>query len=93
MQKSIPHFICPCPTDGCKGLIDSKFYCNLCETSICKRCRLLLDGEEKHECDEEIVKTVKLLRGDTKACPKCATPNLQNRWVRPNVVHSMPNSV
>ena len=72
--KSIPHFICPCPTDGCKGLIDSKFYCNLCETSICKRCRLLLDGEEKHECDEEIVKTVKLLRGDTKACPKCATP-------------------
>ena len=72
--KSIPRFICPCPTDGCKGLIDSNFFCNLCETSICRRWRLLLNEEEKHECDEEVVATVKLLRGDTKSCPKCATP-------------------
>ena len=72
--KAIPHFICPCPTDGCKGLVDSKFFCNLCETSVCRRCRILLDEEEKHECDEEVVKTIKLLRGDTKACPNCATP-------------------
>ena len=70
----IPHFICPCPTGGCKGLVDSKFYCNLCENSICRRCRIPLKEEEKHECDEEVIETVKLLRGDTKPCPKCATP-------------------
>ncbi len=72
--KTIPHFICPCPTEECKGLIDSKFFCNLCETTICRRCRVLLDREEKHECDEVTVQTVKLLRGDTKACPNCAIP-------------------
>ena len=72
--KEIPRFICPCPTGKCKGLIDSKFFCNLCETSICRRCRILLNEEEKHECDEKVVETIKLLRGDTKACPRCATP-------------------
>ncbi len=71
---AIPHFICPCPTDGCKGLVDSKFYCNLCETSVCRRCRVSLKEEEKHECDEQVIETLKLLRGDTKACPKCAAP-------------------
>ena len=74
VKSIIPHFICPCPTDGCKGLVDSKFYCNLCENSICRRCRIPLKEEEKHECDEEVIETVKLLRGDTKPCPKCATP-------------------
>jgi len=77
--KNIPRFICPCPTDGCKGLIDSKFFCNLCEHSICKHCRVLLSneengGEEKHECNSIMIETVKLLKEDTKSCPKCATP-------------------
>ena len=72
--KAVPHFICPCPTADCKGLVDSKFYCNLCEKTICRRCRVPLKDEEKHECDEQVIETVKLLRGDTKACPKCATP-------------------
>lgn len=79
IRKNIPRFICPCPTDGCKGLIDANFFCNLCEQSICKHCRVLLSngenrGEEKHECNPIIVETVKLLKGDTKSCPKCATP-------------------
>ncbi len=71
--KLMPHFICPCPTEACKGLVDNKFFCNLCETSVCRRCRVSLNKEEKHECDEEVVETIKLLRGDTKACPNCAT--------------------
>ena len=79
IRKNVPQFICPCPTDGCKGLIDSNFFCNLCEQSICKHCRVLLSngekgGDEKHECDPIMIKTVKLLKGDTKSCPKCATP-------------------
>ena len=72
-KKAIPNFICPCPTEGCKGLIDPKFFCNLCETTVCRRCRVRLNREEKHECDEEVIKTIKLLRSDTKACPNCAT--------------------
>jgi len=79
IRKNVPRFICPCPTDGCKGLIDSKFFCNLCEQYICKHCRILLSngekgGDEKHECDPIMIKTVKLLKGDTKSCPTCATP-------------------
>ncbi len=77
-QRPVPQFICPCPTAGCKGLIDSKFFCNLCERSICSHCRISLSreeeaGEQKHECDPSTIKTVKLLKGDTKSCPTCAT--------------------
>ena len=72
-KAKIPRFICPCPTDGCKGLIDSNFFCNLCEQSICRHCHVLVSKEEKHECDSQMVNTVNLLKGDTKSCPKCAT--------------------
>ena len=69
-------FVCPCPDDECKGMIDSrKFACVRCDKKICKSCREPKSGEkdEKHKCDPEIVKNVKFLRQDTKPCPKCAT--------------------
>ena len=67
-----PTFVCPCPDNTCRGMVESKKYaCCQCEKQLCRKCR-----EEKlkdHECDPEILKNVKFLSSDTKPCPKCAT--------------------
>jgi len=66
-------FLCPCPRDGCKGMIDSrKFACVKCEKKICKSCREIKDKDDDHECDPKIVENVKFLKVDTKPCPSCA---------------------
>ncbi|MDB4769399.1 hypothetical protein OAG24_00390 [bacterium] len=63
----------PCPSGECDGLIESISYsCVKCEVKICKKCRVI--KAEKHKCNSEDIETVKLLKSDTKGCPKCARP-------------------
>ena len=64
-------FVRKCPCDGCRGFLSSKWKCGVCEKKICPEC-----NEEKgegHVCDQNNVETVKLLKTDTKSCPKCGT--------------------
>lgn len=66
------NFLCKCPNNNCKGMIESRTRkCVLCMSIICKDCREILS--EEHECNLDTVKTVELLQKDTKGCPKCAT--------------------
>ena len=58
-----------CPIDNCKGFLDSKYDCGLCLNKICKHCMEI--KQEEHECDSEKIETIKLLKKDTKGCPKC----------------------
>ncbi len=67
-------FICPCPRDECRGMINSStFKCVVCEKGICRKCREKRDKEDGHKCDKNTIESVKLMRNDTKPCPKCAT--------------------
>jgi len=62
-------FVRKCPLGNCKGFLNGRFHCELCQKNTCKAC-----NEEKgpgHECDPEAVETMKLLAADTKPCPKC----------------------
>lgn len=64
-------FIRKCPTEECKGFMNEDWFCGLCDRHFCEHC-----NEEKHEghqCDPDAVKTMKLLKKDTKPCPKCGT--------------------
>jgi hypothetical protein len=64
------NLICPCPKESCRGMIDSETArCCICNRKVCIKCREL--RKKGHKCDKEKVKTVKLLKKDTKACPKC----------------------
>lgn len=68
-----PKILCSCPYSDCRGFIMSSNYkCGLCNKKICKDCREPLEAE--HKCDPNTIETVKLLKTDTKPCPKCATP-------------------
>ena len=62
-------FCCKCPIDNCKGFLDSNYICGLCENTICKKCMETKD--ENHECDNDKIETIKLLKKDTRPCPKC----------------------
>ena len=60
-----------CPLDECKGFIDEDWYCGLCQNTFCEQCNELVG--EGHTCNPDSVKTMKLLKRDTKSCPKCGT--------------------
>lgn len=76
--KSKSEFIFKCPVENCNGFLNEKFECGICDNKICKHC-MEIKGEN-HECDEEKKETVKLLRQDTKPCPKCG-----------QLIHKLPN--
>ena len=67
-------FMCPCPRDECRGMIHTiNFKCAVCEKGICRSCREPRDKGDKHKCDKNTIESVKLIRSDSKPCPKCAT--------------------
>jgi hypothetical protein len=64
-------YIGPCPVDECKGYLDDNYKCGLCETEVCKKCRI---PKHEDECNKDMVETVKMLKKETKPCPKCKAP-------------------
>lgn len=64
-------YMFPCPEDECRGYIESKKYnCGICKVKICKKCHTVKDDD--HECVEADIETAKLVKSDTKPCPKCS---------------------
>lgn len=62
----------PCFTIDCKGFLDTNLYCGICNKKYCSDCYELKTTEE-HTCNPEIKDNIKLLKKDTKRCPKCNT--------------------
>lgn len=61
-----------CPDVACKGFLFDDWKCGICRKQFCEACH-----EEKfdgHACNPDTAKTMKLLRKDTKPCPKCNVP-------------------
>ena len=68
--------IMKCPLGECKGFIDGKMYCGICDSHVCKDCHLKKESskDETHQCKEDDVATVAELKRSTKGCPTCHTP-------------------
>lgn len=58
-----------CPIENCNGFLNEDWVCGICENKICKHC--MEKEEEEHVCKESNIETVKLLKKDSKPCPKC----------------------
>ena len=71
VEKNVNKFLLACPSEGCKGFI-SHNKCGICDKKICKECREIMVDDE-HKCDPSTVETIKLLKRDTKPCPRCAS--------------------
>jgi len=64
-------FIRKCPDENCKGFLSSAWKCGICELHFCAQCNS--QKNDGHECNDNDVETMKLLKKDTKPCPKCGT--------------------
>ena len=63
-------FTYKCPYADCKGYI-TKDKCGMCKGITCKQC--LSPMEKDHVCDKDNLATAKLIKSDTKPCPRCKT--------------------
>ena len=61
-----------CPSGECRGFLQDDWVCGICRVTYCEHCQGVL--EDNHACDPDTVKTVKLLKRDTKPCPSCHAP-------------------
>ena len=60
-----------CPLSMCSGLVKNG-RCGDCKKTICAKCRE--ERLDEHECNKEQLETIKLLKRDTKPCPRCKAP-------------------
>lgn len=70
-------FVRSCPKEGCRGFLNQRWVCGLCDTRVCSKCHEIrcVENEKKveHMCDPNNVATAQMLMRDTKGCPKCGT--------------------
>lgn len=68
-----------CPMASCRGFLDNKWSCYICQTQMCRECLVPLQSRERtpHVCLHENLQTVRLLQSETKECPGCAIPVLK----------------
>ena len=71
-------FIVPCRNNGCKGFLNKKYRCELCDTHTCSKCLEFIGKKDtelynNHECKKENIESAEMIRKDTKPCPKCGT--------------------
>ena len=64
-------FVRKCPMEECKGFMNEDWFCGLCDGHFCEHCNEKIGDD--HTCDPDAVKTMELLKKDTKPCPKCGT--------------------
>ena len=60
-----------CPDKECNGILNNDFICVLCNKITCKKCYIINENEETHECDPEQIKTFKKIKEEAKPCPSC----------------------
>lgn len=63
------NFTFKCPSDNCKGFLNSKHFCDLCDVQYCKDCMCVKN--KQHICDETTKETVQIIKKSSKPCPGC----------------------
>jgi hypothetical protein len=73
-EKERRQFIKPCSVDDCRGFLSSQWKCGLCSTWCCPDCHMIIGAtkDAPHTCDPNNVESAKMLKSETKPCPKCA---------------------
>lgn len=75
-HKDKRRFIMPCPINTCRGFLSSRYKCGICENWICKDCHGVkgIEHDTDHNCKNEDVQSVRLIKKETRGCPSCGTP-------------------
>jgi hypothetical protein len=69
-------FVRKCPNGECHGFLSSALKCELCDCWACGDCRevkgFTAEDKDSHECNKDILESVKVLDKDSKGCPNCS---------------------
>ncbi len=60
----------PCTSGGCIGIVSNNI-CRICNTDYCKDCHEKITNNY-HNCDPDLIATIKIIFSGGKPCPKCA---------------------
>jgi len=71
-QKRNVSALKPCPVDNCRGFVNNRWNCGVCSVKVCSECHEI--KKDNHTCDPATVETIKVMKKETKNCPKCYTP-------------------
>ena len=73
-----------CVVDKCPGYVSkcrlsdddcTIAVCGICKGYSCHECLMKLDGPNvDHKCDQDLLKTIRLIARESKPCPSCKTP-------------------
>lgn len=61
-----------CSSFSCKGFINSKGECPICQKKTCLQCNVIAMNHD-HECRKEDLETWELIQQSSKPCPNCST--------------------
>lgn len=66
-------FFMACPSNDCRGKLSHVYKCGMCEHWFCPDCHgdKGMEKDGVHECKQEDRDTVKMLKDNTRPCPKC----------------------
>jgi hypothetical protein len=69
-------YIKACTQSGCHGFLDETWTCAVCSQKVCSKCFEDIN-DDAHLCKEENILSAKLIKTQTKPCPKCSAPVLR----------------
>jgi hypothetical protein len=61
----------PCAVEGCRGFLDARYVCGVCEAKVCPECHEPLKADQEHQCDPAVVANVNAIAKDSRPCPNC----------------------
>ena len=67
-----------CSHDSCKGFVNSKSICIVCDKKTCIKCHKKINEDEEHTCNKEDLDSVKFIENKCKPCPNCKRPVQKN---------------
>ena len=84
VSQDAKEFIRQCPIDNCRGFLSKQWKCKVCDIYVCAKCHVIkgkvpegvrvTDAFASHICDDNDIKSVDMLKKDTKPCPSCGVP-------------------
>jgi hypothetical protein len=63
-------FMMKCQVNECKGFLSQAYKCGLCSKYTCSHC--YMPKEDGHECNPDNVASAKMIKEETRPCPKCS---------------------
>lgn len=66
-------FVKPCVVSECRGFLSTQYKCGICDVWVCPDCHEIKkeQKDEDHKCNPDTVETIKMIKKETKPCPKC----------------------